>query len=76
VETILLMVAIGILAIVAYRDVRSRRIPNTLSLAIAMMWKLLASHKSAVGYWDCGMCRRAGKIDCTVRRRGGHRWNN
>lgn len=36
-EAAILVVAIGILAIIAYGDVRSRRIPNALSLAIAAL---------------------------------------
>jgi prepilin peptidase CpaA len=37
VQTALLIVGMGILAVIAYRDVRTRRIPNALSLATAIL---------------------------------------
>jgi prepilin peptidase CpaA len=37
VRTFILVIAIGILAIIAYGDVRSRRIPNMLSFAVAAL---------------------------------------
>lgn len=37
VQTVVLIVGMGILAVIAYGDVRARRIPNVLSLAIAML---------------------------------------
>jgi Flp pilus assembly protein protease CpaA len=36
-QTAVLVVGIGILTIIAYGDVRTRRIPNALSLAIAIL---------------------------------------
>jgi prepilin peptidase CpaA len=37
VHTAILIVGMGILAVIAYRDVRTRRIPNVLSLGIAIL---------------------------------------
>jgi prepilin peptidase CpaA len=37
VQTAVLIVAMGLLAIVAYGDMRTRRIPNVLSLAVAIL---------------------------------------
>jgi prepilin peptidase CpaA len=37
VQTAILIVGMGILAVIAYGDVRTRRIPNVLSLAIAIL---------------------------------------
>ena len=36
-QTATLIVGLGILAVIAYGDMRSRRIPNVLSLAIAIL---------------------------------------
>jgi prepilin peptidase CpaA len=36
-QTAILIVGLGVLAIIAYGDMRSRRIPNALSLAIAIL---------------------------------------
>ena len=36
-QTAILVVGIGILGIIGYGDVRARRIPNVLSLAIAIL---------------------------------------
>lgn len=36
-QTAILIVGMGILAVIAYRDVRTRRIPNVLSFAIAIL---------------------------------------
>jgi prepilin peptidase CpaA len=36
-QTTILIVGMGILAVIAYSDVRTRRIPNVLSLAIAIL---------------------------------------
>ena len=37
VQTAILIVGLGVLAVIAYGDMRSRRIPNALSLAIAIL---------------------------------------
>jgi prepilin peptidase CpaA len=37
VQTVVVLVAIGILSIISYRDVRTRRIPNVLTGAIAIL---------------------------------------
>jgi Flp pilus assembly protein protease CpaA len=36
-QTAILIVGLGVLAVIAYGDMRSRRIPNALSLAIAIL---------------------------------------
>ena len=52
-QSIVLVVAVGILALIAYGDVRTRRIPNALSLAIAtlgMAHLALAHDAAAAGH--------------------------
>jgi len=53
VQTAVLVVGVGILATIAYGDVRTRRIPNALSLAIAILGLLrivLVHDPVAAGY--------------------------
>ena len=52
-QTAVVVVAIGILALIAYRDVRTRRIPNPLAIAIAILGLvriLLVNDPVAAGY--------------------------
>jgi prepilin peptidase CpaA len=53
VQTAVVVVGIGILALIAYRDVRTRRIPNPLAIAIAILGLvriLLVNDPVAAGY--------------------------
>lgn len=52
-QTAVVVVGIGILALIAYRDVRTRRIPNPLAIAIAILGLvriLLVNDPVAAGY--------------------------
>jgi len=48
-QTTILIVGMGILAVIAYGDVRTRRIPNVLSLAIAILGllRIILGHDTA-----------------------------
>jgi prepilin peptidase CpaA len=53
VQTAVVVVGIGILALIAYRDVRTRRIPNPLAVAVAILGFvriLLVNDPVAAGY--------------------------
>jgi len=51
-----LVIAVGVLAIIAYHDVRTRRIPNVLSLAIATLalTRIALAEDAVAGWYTLG----------------------